>query len=74
MGFVGIILVMIGIRIIQTFRATGRRAFLWVRARRPFTPRLWLGPDERGFQFLFLGVGILFGVAGSVLAVASILR
>jgi hypothetical protein len=73
MGFLGTILLSIGILIIDCFRETGQRAFLWIRAKRPFFPRLWLGPDERGYQFLFLGVGIFFGVAGGVLIVTSIL-
>ena len=73
MGFLGTILFTIGVLIIDGSRETARRAFLWVRAKRPLSPRLWLGSDESGYRFLFLGLGILFMVAGGALILSSLL-
>jgi hypothetical protein len=61
--FAGFFLV-IGITNVFFCKTTGREFFARTQASRPSVARFWARAGEKGSQVLFLGIGIIFAVAG----------
>jgi hypothetical protein len=59
----------IGITNVVFWRTSGRRFFARTKACPPFVARVWARVGEKGVQVLFLGVGIIFGVAGCIVII-----
>ncbi|HKF04811.1 MAG TPA: hypothetical protein VKB49_20990 [Candidatus Sulfotelmatobacter sp.] len=58
----------IGFFKVVTHKASGRRLFARSQASPPFVARVWAIAGERGVQALFLGIGIIFILAGILIA------
>jgi hypothetical protein len=53
-----------GITNVLCYRTTGRRFFAKTQSSPPFVAHVWACGGENGVQVLFLGIGIIFAVAG----------
>lgn len=51
------------------YKSTGRKFFARAQSSRPFVANFWARSGERGIQLLFLGIGIILALAGSVLVI-----
>lgn len=56
----------IGITNVILYKTTGRKFFAKTQASPPFVARVWASSGEKGVQVLFLGIGVIFAVAGCV--------
>jgi hypothetical protein len=54
----------IGITNLLFYKTTGRKLFAKTQASPPFVARVWARVGENGVQLLFLGIGIIFALAG----------
>jgi len=52
-------------------RTFGQQAFDWTRSMPPFVANFWLFFGKEGAQFLYLGIGTIFGAAGLFLLIKS---
>jgi hypothetical protein len=66
--FGGFLLAM-GITNLVFWRTNGRKLFARTQAYPPFVARVWARGGEKGVQVLFLGVGVIFGVAGCIVMI-----
>jgi len=67
--FFGGFFLAIGIANVLFYKTTGRKIFAKTQASRPFVARVWARGGENGAQVLFLGIGIVFAVAGCVVII-----
>jgi hypothetical protein len=61
----------IGILNMLFYKSTGRNFFAKTQSSWPFVANFWARSGEKGIQFLFLGIAIIFSVAGLVLAIVA---
>ena len=54
----------IGIANVVFCKTNGRKFFARTQASPPFVARVWACGGEKGVQVLFLGIGVIFAVAG----------
>ena len=59
----------IGITNLVFWQASGRKLFGRTQACPPFVARIWARGGEKGVQVLFLGVGVIFAVAASIVMI-----
>ena len=59
----------IGIPNLVFWRTNGQKLFTRTQACPPFVARVWARGGEMGVQVLFLGVGVIFAVAGSIVMI-----
>jgi len=52
-------------------KSTGRKFFALAQSSWPFVAKFWARSGENGTQLLFLGIGVILGVAGGILLVAG---
>jgi len=50
-------------------KSTGRKFYAKTQASRPFVAGFWAHSGERGVQVFFLGIGVIFTVAGCLLII-----
>jgi hypothetical protein len=62
----GLFFLAIGLVNIIACKTTARRVFSWAISSRPFIARVWLVGGTKGLEILYLGIGVIFAVAGSV--------
>jgi hypothetical protein len=67
--FFGGFFIAIGIANVLFYKTTGRKFFAKMQASPPFVARVWARGGENGVQVLFLGIGIVFAVAGGVVII-----
>ena len=53
------------------YKRTGRTFFARTQSSRPLVAEFWASSGERGVQFFFLGIGVIFVVAGCLLIIAG---
>lgn len=61
----------IGILNMLFYKSTGRNFFAKTQSSWPFVANFWARSGEKGIQFLFLGIAIIFSIAGLVLAIVA---
>ena len=61
----------IGVMNALFYKRTGREIFTRAQSSWPFVARFWARSGENGTQLLFLGIGVILGVAGGILLVAG---
>jgi hypothetical protein len=69
--FFGGFFLAIGITNVLFYKTTGRKFFAKTQASPPFVARVWASSGEKGVQVLFLGIGIIFAVAGCVVIIVG---
>jgi len=69
--FFGGFFLAIGITNVLFCKTTSRKFFAKTQASPPFVARVWSSAGEKGLQVLFLGIGIIFAVAGCVVIIVD---
>ena len=55
------------------YKRIGREFYARTQSRRPFVAKFWVRVGEKGLQVLYLGIGIIFAVAGGVVIAVGFL-
>jgi hypothetical protein len=69
--FLGGFFLAIGITNVLFCKTNGRRFFAKTQASPGFVARVWVCAGEKGVRVLFLGIGIIFVVAGCIVIVSG---